>query len=31
VVGTFVTAQSVVICPQGGLGLSHGIEFAVGS
>jgi hypothetical protein len=31
VVGTFVTAQSVFICPQGGLGLSHGIEFAVGS
>lgn len=29
--GAFVTAQSLFLCPGGGLGLSHGIEFPIGS
>jgi hypothetical protein len=31
VVGTFLTVQSLTLCPQGGLGLTHAIEFAIGS
>ncbi|MBL9076732.1 MAG: hypothetical protein JNL08_04465 [Planctomycetes bacterium] len=29
--GAFLTVQAITICPAGGLGLTHGIEFAVGS
>jgi hypothetical protein len=29
--GAFATAQAVVLCPGGGLGLCHGIEFPIGS
>lgn len=29
--GLFVTAQSAFLCPAGGIGLTHGIEFPIGS
>ncbi|MFO1050588.1 MAG: hypothetical protein U1F36_00070 [Planctomycetota bacterium] len=29
--GLFVTVQSVFLCPAGGLGLTHGLEFPIGS
>ncbi|MBL9078420.1 MAG: hypothetical protein JNL08_12995 [Planctomycetes bacterium] len=29
--GQFLTVQALTICPAGGLGLTHGIEFAIGS
>ena len=31
VFGTFLTAQSMFLCPQGGLGLTNAIEFPIGS
>jgi len=29
--GLFLTMQAVTLCPAGGLGLTHAIEFPVGS
>jgi hypothetical protein len=29
--GVFLTVQALTLCPGGGLGLTHGIEFAIGS
>lgn len=29
--GLIVTAQAVTLCPAGGLGLTHGVEFAIGN
>lgn len=29
--GLFVTVQAITLCPQGGLGLTHAIEFPIGS
>ena len=29
--GLFVTAQSAFLCPAGGIGLTHGVEFPIGS
>lgn len=29
--GLFLTVQAITLCPQGGLGLTHAIEFAIGN